>query len=415
MAKKLNCLIKRDPRVSIVRTDKGIKEAVRESLDRIGGAAKFVKRGETVFVKPNLGMNHPPLTGAVTNPQVTKALIEIVAEQKPAKIMLGDSPSWGIDAEIVYDTTETRKIARETGCTLVNVDKDEKVECTITEGDRLKKTTIAKSILDCDKLINVPVIKTHVACVVSLGLKNMKGILPQRAKTTLHYLEPNNGYSGLETGVADLHRLIQPDLTVVDGTIGMEGFGPLDGDPVKLDLLISGEDAVLVDAVCATVMGFKPEEIPTIKLCAHNDGLELKSYQIEGLSIGEATRPLKPCPTEIYAGKNVKIDLGVACTGCLAALSSAIYRMNKKKKLDDINDLLICLGKSKKTEMTAEKVLYVGKCALEGELLKDHGKVYSVKGCPPVPMKIIQHFMEDVLERPFSIYEFHESSSEESK
>ena len=415
MPKKINDSMKADPRVAIIKTDIGIKKAIKESLNRIGGLDRFIKKGETVFVKPNLGANISPSTGAVTNPEVSKALIEIIWEQKPGRVLLGDSPAWGIDSETVYDTTGARQVAEETGCTLVNLDKDEKIECTIPNGERLKKIMVAKTILDCDKLINVPVMKTHVACIVSLGLKNMKGVLPLKLKTSLHHLDPKNGYSGLETGVADLHRLIQPNLTVVDGTTGMEGFGPLDGDPVNMDLIISGENAVFVDAVCAAVMGFDPKEIPTIKLCAENDSINLEDYQLVGLSIKEVKRPFKPCPTEICAGKNVKVSIGLACTGCLAALNTALYRLLKTNRLENVRDLLICVGKNPEIPFEAERVLYMGKCAVESQLSQTSKEAYFVKGCPPVPMKIVQHIMEALLKESFSLYEFHQSAQKDSK
>ncbi len=246
---KLNRVVTRDLRVAIAKTDIGIKEARKKSLEGIGGLGKFIREGETIFLKPNLTGDREPSTGAVTNPEVIKALIELIYEKKPKKVILGDSPSWGFNAEKVYEVTGARRVAEETGCTLINLDQDEKIDCMIPKAWRLKKIKVAKTLLDCDKLINVPVMKTHMQCVVSLGLKNMKGIMPLKIKTKLHALEPKKEYSGLDVGIADLHRLIQPDLTIVDGTIGMEGRGPFDGEPIRMDLIIAGEDAVLVDAV----------------------------------------------------------------------------------------------------------------------------------------------------------------------
>jgi len=390
MQRKLNQSKRADPRVAIIKTDIGIKEAIRECLNRIGGIGKFINKGETVFVKPNLTGDRDPLTAAVTSPEVIKALIEIIFEQSPQKVLLGDSPSWGFDSEKVYDITGVRKVAEDTGSTLVNLDKDKRIECVIDHGERLRKTRVAKTILDCDKLINVPVMKTHMQCVVSLGLKNMKGILPLRWKAKVHDLEPKNGYSGLDIGITDLHKLIRPDLTVVDGTLGMEGRGPFDGDPVKMDLIISGEDAVLVDAVCASIMGFNPQEIPTIKLCAEYDSLNLNESQIIGLSINEIKRPFIPCPTEVYAGENIKVITGAVCTGCLATLNTAIHRLMKTDELEDFSNLIVTIGKNPNIPSDVERVLCLGKCAVEGELLQTIKEFHTVKGCPPTGWRIIE-------------------------
>jgi len=390
MAIALNQQKKRDKRVAIVGSRDGIKQAIRESLEKIGGMHRFVKKGEVIFVKPNLTGDRPPSSGAVTNPEVLKALVELIYEQGPEKVLLGDSPSWGFDAEKTYDVTGVRSVAAETGCTLVNLDEDRIVECEIPGAKRLKKVKIAKTILECDKIINVPVLKTHMQCIVSLGLKNMKGVLPLRWKTKLHNLRPFRNYSGLDVGISDLHRLIQPDLTVVDGTIGMEGRGPFDGEPVKMDLIISGEDPVLVDAVSALIMGFSPEQIPAIKLSAENDGVVLDDYEIVGLSVDSVKRPFKPCPTDIYEGDNVQVVLGAVCTGCLATLNTAIHRLAKRNEMEEVEDLLIAIGKDPPVASKVEKVLIVGNCALKAKIPQGVKRIRRVEGCPPTGWQIVE-------------------------
>jgi uncharacterized protein (DUF362 family) len=380
----------RNPIVAIARTHPGIKKALREALDGIGGLSKFIREGEKVFVKPNLTGEREPSTGAVTNPQVIKALIELIYERRPAKVYLGDSPSWGFNAEKVYQISGAKRVAEETGCILINLDKDDKVECTIHQAWRLKKIPIAKTILECDKWINVPVMKTHMQCLVSLGIKNVKGILPLKSKTKLHELKPKAGYSGLEVGVADLHRLIRPDLTVLDGTIGMEGRGPFDGDPVKLGLIIAGEDPVRVDAVGAAIMGFDPREIPSLRLCAEIDGIDLQDYQIVGPAIHSVKRNFKPCPTEVYEGENIRVYTGEVCSGCLATLNTAIHRLMKSHDLEKVSGLALGIGKNPNLPPEAGKRLYVGKCAAMGEWLQQTPEVIVVKGCPPTGWKIVQ-------------------------
>ena len=381
---------KKDHRVAITKTNRGIKEALRESLDGIGGLNKFIQEGETVFVKPNLTGDQEPSTGAVTNPEVVKALVQLIYEKNPKKVYLGDSPSWGFNAEKVYEVSGTRRVAEETGCTLVNLDRDKKVECAIPNGWRLKKIPVAKTILDCDKLISVPVMKTHMQSIVTLGIKNMNGVLPLKSKTILHDLEPAKGYSGLDIGISDLHKLIQAHLTIVDGTIGMEGRGPFDGDPLKMDLILAGENPVLVDAAGATLMGFDPEEVPTIRLCAEIDSVHLQDYQIVGPPIELIKRKFKPCPTEVYAGENIQVFTGEVCSGCLATLSTAIHRLRKSDDLEKVKPMVLGVGKNPKIPQDSDKRLYVGKCAAKGRLLQKGKKGVVVEGCPPTGWRIVQ-------------------------
>jgi uncharacterized protein (DUF362 family) len=393
MAIKTNCLKTKDRRVAITRTDIGVKDAIRMSLDQIGGLSQFVKPGERVFVKPNLTGDRPPLTGAVTNPEVLKGLIELLYEQNPKEVLLGDSPSWGFDAEKTYDITGVRKVAEETGCTLVNLDKGKKVKYSITDAGRLKETRLSKIVLDCDKLINVPVMKTHMQCMVSLGLKNMKGLLPLRWKAKVHDLEGKDDYSGLIVGVADLHRLIKPDLTVVDGTYAMEGRGPFDGDTVKMDLIIAGENEVLVDAVCTKLMGFDVEDVETIKLCAEVDSIRWDDYEIVGEEIDAVKRAFKPCPTEIDAGENVEVCLGVVCTGCLATLNTAIHRAFERGVLDNVEEFALAIGKDPVVPADTERVVYIGQCAIEeGKMLQTATQREIAKGCPPTGWDIVDAF-----------------------
>ena len=98
-------------------------------------------------------------------------------------MILGDSPSWGVNAEKVYEVSGTRRVAEGTGCTLINLDQDNIIDCMIPKAWRLKKNKVAKTLFDCDKLINVPVMKTHMHCVFSSGLKNLKGIMLLKKKT----------------------------------------------------------------------------------------------------------------------------------------------------------------------------------------------------------------------------------------
>jgi uncharacterized protein (DUF362 family) len=390
MAKKLKLSQKAQRKVSISRVDGDIKQALKESLEKIGGLEKFVKKGENIFVKPNLTGDRDPSTGAVTNPQVTKALIELIYELHPKQVLLGDSPSWGFDTEEVYDITGCRNVAEETGCSLINLDTDERVLCRIKQARRLKKTYVAKSVLESDKLINVPVLKTHMQCGVTLGLKNMKGILPLKWKTKLHDLDPLKNYPGLDIGVADLHRLIQPDLTVMDGTICMEERGPLDGKPVGLGLIVTGANPVLVDSVCCKIMQFDPNKVGSIKLCAEIDSIDLNSYEIVGLSVESVTRKFEPCPTELYVGDNIQIKAGTVCSGCLATLNTAIDRLMQSQELDHIKELEIQVGKNIKEDPKANRVLYVGTCAIPPELTKAYREEKIVEGCPPTGNRIVQ-------------------------
>ena len=123
----------------------------------------------------------------------------------------------------------------------------------------LSELGISEFVYKCDKMINIAAMKTHCDCLVTLGMKNLKGCIRNKDKSNSHRIDVNRV-------VVELNRLVKPHLTIVDGTVGMEGMGPASGTPVNCNLLIAGKDIVAVDSVASFLMGIEPEEVMTIKL-----------------------------------------------------------------------------------------------------------------------------------------------------
>ena len=125
--------------------------------------------------------------------------------------------------------------------------------------------------------------KTHSETGVTLGLKNMFGILPQKFKGRFHM-------KGMHKVITDINSVVKPAFTVIDGFIGMEGRGPVNGTPIKMDTIIAGEDPVATDAVGATVMGFNPEDIGHLKM-SHEKGIgSLSDYTVVGDGVNAVKR-----------------------------------------------------------------------------------------------------------------------------
>ena len=153
----------------------------------------------------------------------------------------------------------------------------------IKNGIVLKSLAVCGEIKNFDYIVSIPVFKTHMHCGVSLSLKNMKGCLRTREKVRLHQLpQPEGGTDEktLNIAIADLSTILKPDLALIDGTIGMEGLGPSAGTPKKMNLVLASTDYLNADAVAATLMGFKPEEIPHIRLTAERVGRKLNINEI---------------------------------------------------------------------------------------------------------------------------------------
>jgi uncharacterized protein (DUF362 family) len=127
-----------------------------------------------------------------------------------------------------------------------------------TRASRLKELYLPKTVLGVDFLVSMPKLKTHHWAGVTLSLKNMFGIVPGSCygwpKNVLHW-------AGIDRSILDINAAARPDFAIVDGIVGMEGNGPLQGTPKDSGVLIFGNDPVAVDATCCRIMGLRPERV----------------------------------------------------------------------------------------------------------------------------------------------------------
>ena len=271
--------------VSIVRVNSSIETAVSNAVDLIGGLSSMVSEGDTVLIKPNFIREEPSFTGTTTNIEVVRAVVKLVKEAKAFPVV-GEASGNQYDTEAIYENIGLRE--RLGDVKILDLDRDEIVNVKIEGAKALKEVGIAKTALEADFIISVPLLKTHMTTNTTIGMKNMMGTLPQREKWKMHM-------SGLHQALVDLNRIVKPDLVVVDGNVGMEGLGPTIGRPVKMDLILAGRDVVAVDTVGSAVMGFKLEEVQHLVL-AGKDGLgvnDLDKIEIRGEKIKDVARRFK--------------------------------------------------------------------------------------------------------------------------
>lgn len=250
-------------RVAVIRCESyeqgAVDSAVEDLLNSLGGLSSWVKAGDRVLLKPNLLIGREPDDGVTTHPSVVKALAKLILSIGgiPA---IGDSPGGTVRrVEEVFEITGMKGISEELGIQLVNFDR---------EGCYPKKLGgrtyyISRPPIDADVLVNLPKLKTHNLTVVTGAVKNCFGVIPGYRKSEYHKLLPRpKDFSNL---LLDVYSLCKPDLTIVDGVIGMEGNGPSNGQLRQMGLLMGGEDAVAVDRVIAELIGCSPARVTTIK------------------------------------------------------------------------------------------------------------------------------------------------------
>jgi uncharacterized protein (DUF362 family) len=141
---------------------------------------------------------------------------------------------------------------------------EEKIELDVPGGRELKKIKVAKVATE-SAIISAAKLKTHINTKVTLGLKNMFGMLTTKFKGQYHM-------RGMDKVIHDINKTLPPQVTVIDGFIAMEGRGPVHGKPVKMDTIVASVDPVAADAVACRVMGFEPTEIDHIRW-SHESGI----------------------------------------------------------------------------------------------------------------------------------------------
>lgn len=252
-------------RVKVVR-DTNTERAIEQAVDGVGGMCHYVKPNDLVVVKPNImGGNHnEPST--FTNPRVTKKVVEMVEACGGDPVVVDSSMIWTKFAPVV-EKTGYKRWAQENGVRLHNLEDLPRRKADFGQYSTIKKTDVSKLLLDADVLINVPVAKTHLYSSITVGMKNLYGLLPSVDKAKYHA-------RGINDVIVDVTRFMTPNLTIIDNTRGCEGYGPLWCEAVKpnYDMIIASNDVVCADAKIAELIGYKIEEVPAL-LRAHREHL----------------------------------------------------------------------------------------------------------------------------------------------
>ena len=270
----------RTAKVAIVK-GQSPKAMVRRSLELMG-ANGLMASTDRVLIKPNYICAKHPSTGVTTDSRIVEALIEFVKESGCREITVGDGGSG--DTDRVFDVVGIRQIAARHGVRLIDLNDDETVEVSIPNALALPKVSIAKTVLESTCIINVPKLKVHHMALVTLCIKNLMGaVLP---KSIIH--------GQLNERLADLASLIRPRINIIEGIIGSE-LHEEDGEPVRMDLLISGRDIVATDAVGSAVMGVDPRRVRYLSM-AEGKGVgtgDLAKIEILGEPIEKVRRSFR--------------------------------------------------------------------------------------------------------------------------
>lgn len=254
---------------------------VQKAIDALGGIGRFVKPGNDVIVKPNICVsNRTPEYAATTNPEVVAALVTLCLGAGAARVRVMDHPFSG-SAEDAYQNSGIKAAVEAAGGQMEIMAKIKFQDTPVPHGQKITSCRVYQDILKADVLIDVPIAKDHGNTILTLGMKNLLGVVDNA---------PSYHTSDLSERVVDLNTLVRPHLVVVDAIRILTKNGPSGGNlnDVKLmNTIIASHDIVAADSYGATLFGMTGNDLPIVRGGARR-GLgttDLSSIKIEEIML----------------------------------------------------------------------------------------------------------------------------------
>ena len=393
-------------KVPPTRSDEELKASLMNIFNSLGGMDKFAKKGQHVVIKPNVVAEHGLRDGVyyggvVTDVRLVRALIELLLPLA-GKVTVAEGSSINREqterqfAHYGYDRLteiDPKRVA------LVDLNTDRLVRKTVPSGKRMLSREIPLTLEQADVIINFPVMKTHMAALASLSIKNLQGAIPPLEKYMSHFF-------GLWQNLVNIHHLIKPKLAIVDGLTGQEGYGPVGGTPKPMNLLIGGTNPVAVDATTMRIMGLDPMLSPPVMI-AYMQGLgpiEPKKIQVVGAPVEEVCSAFKEAELDLKGGRNFAVHDGRACNGCRGYLHFVLHKLRRPDPKNPGSLLIdrpfekkvnVFLGPDAKANPNPEETnIFMGTCQQHHAEMGKH-----LPGCPPhaeVIMKGLFGLLPDV-------------------
>jgi uncharacterized protein (DUF362 family) len=246
----------------------------RRAVEALGGMTRFVPRGATVVIKPNIGWDRPPELGANTHPEVVATLVTLALEAGAKRVRVMDHTC--NDARRCYARSGIEAAARAAGAEVIHLLDGRGTEMKIG-GERLATWPVHREVVEADVRINVPVAKHHSLCAASLGMKNWLGAIDGRR---------NQLHQDIALASVDLAAFFRPALTVLDATRLLRNNGPQGGNPEDVEqprTMMAGVDPVAIEAFGAHLLGLSAAALPQIARAVER-GMGSASWERPGLA-----------------------------------------------------------------------------------------------------------------------------------
>ncbi|WP_447969243.1 DUF362 domain-containing protein [Nitrospira sp. M1] len=236
-----------------------LRSVIAQGFQELGISAAEMN-GKKILLKPNLVETHMASAHINTHPLVIRAAVEVFLSLGARQVVVGEGPGHRRDALHILEESGLGSILHEDRIPFINL--NEQIGYPVKNQGQwtaLPSLTFPAVFRDIDWIVSMPKLKTHHWAGVTLSMKNLFGVMPG-----LYYGWPKNvlHHHGIHESILDIYATLKPHFAIVDGIVGMEGDGPIMGDPKPMGVLVMGRSLLSVDATCARLMGVSPHNVP---------------------------------------------------------------------------------------------------------------------------------------------------------
>ncbi|MFX1503370.1 MAG: DUF362 domain-containing protein [Promethearchaeota archaeon] len=410
-------------KVSVVKYEKS-PDSVRKLVESINLFDEIPKNAK-VFIKPNIvywnRFSNFPKWGVITSSRIIEDVVVLLKERGIDDITIGEGivTSDKKDKETAADAFEKlgyNVLKERFGVKPINTFEHPFEKTDLGTGFNVKFSSVA---LAADVVISLPALKTHSQAVVTLGFKNLKGLINQASRKKFHSADPEKD---LHYNVAQLPNKLKKVITIIDGIYTLERGPAIDGKPHRKDILVASSDILAADMVGSKLLGIEPSEVPHLVQAAKDRKRPMDLSDIE--VIGEKIEDLAshhewdfiyneagdlPLPFQRVGVKGLKYrkydsSLCTYCSGINGTLLLIIKNAWQSRNGKPFDKVEFLNGKIQKPTPGMNKTILIGQC--QYNLNKDHPDIKEmipIKGCPPSIEDVRHAFSQIGIELPGSM------------
>lgn len=408
--------------VAIVRYEKPL-ESVRKAVEMSAGLDSLPHRAK-VFVKPNIVFwtrTTPfPKWGVVTTSRVVEDMVILLKEHGIDDITIAEGittfdPKDRETPAHAFESLGYNLLKKRYGIKTIDIFERPFRKVDLGAGVVLN---FNEDILEADFVVNLPVLKTHAQTVVSLGIKNLKGLVDVPSRKKCHNPDPEKN---LSYWVARLANKLPPSFTLLDGIYTTERGPFFEGRLRRSNLLVASSDIFSGDKVGAKVLGYEPSQVPHLVYASQDFGrpLDLSDVEVVGERIesvasfheyafpytedGTLPKPLEKLGIKGLTYRQYDDTICTYCSGFTTIMLMAIATAWRGKPWDEIE---ILTGKRMRPTPGKKKTILLGQCMVKANKDSEHiQEMIAVKGCPPDLKEALQALQKAGIDANPSFFE----------